>query len=106
MKKSFIDKYSLDFPEGYVNEDLYFHYASIVNTDRVFVLKGPNYHYRSREDSISNTMSDKDIKHTYMFSFIYDYYNKNNLLEKGAKIFSVMPYFNVNTEEKYMVYKK
>lgn len=106
LKREFVEKYNLKFPKGYINEDLYFHYISIVNTDRVFVTSKSNYHYRSRENGISKSEIAKDIMNMYIYDLIYDYYEKNDLLEKGVKIFSVWPFFSVDNDEKYKVYKK
>ncbi len=104
-KRSFIEKFKLRFPENYIYEDLYFHYTSLVNTDKIYVINSSNYHYLSRDTGISKIDSTKDISNIKIFDKVYDYYKEHNLLEKGVKIFSVLPCFSINSEEKYNIFK-
>lgn len=104
-KKSFIDNYKLRFPESFVNEDLYFHYISLAQTNKIYLISNSNYHYLSRNDGISNSENDKDMKILDIFDLIYDYYEEHDLLKHRIKIFSVMPFFFVNPV-KYIKYKK
>ena len=105
IKRNFIEKYKLRFPENYIYEDLYFHYISLVNTDKIYVINSSCYHYLSRDTGISKNDPNKDIGNIKIFDKIYDYYKENNLLEKGVKIFSVLPYFSINSQEKYNIFK-
>lgn len=106
LKKSFIDKYQLLFPEGFVNEDLYFHYVSLAHADKIYLIDESNYHYRSRNSGISTNEKQKDLEILKIFDLIFDYYKKNDLLDKGIKIFSVMPFFTINNANKYKIYRE
>ena len=106
LKTDFLKKCNLFFPEGYINEDLYFHYTSLAFAKRIFCLEGSNYHYLSRTTSISTTEAQKDIEILKIYNLLYDYYKEHDLLDIGVKIFSVMPFYNINNEEKYNLFKQ
>ena len=44
-KKSFLDKYNLRFPEGYIHEDEYFQHISKIHVDKLFCFQGSPYYY-------------------------------------------------------------
>lgn len=106
IRTSFLKKYNLKFPEGFVDEDLYFHYVSLVNTNMIYIVNGSNYHYVSRDSSICNTNKNKDIEVMKIYSLVFDYFNEHNLLNNGVKIFAVWPFFKIDNEEKYNFYKE
>ena len=105
-KRSFLKDNNLKFPEGYINEDLYFQFISFAYTDKIYFIKESNHHYLDRTDGIMNTIVDKDIPIIKIYNLVIDYYNKHNLLDKKIKIFSVMPHYNINSEEKYDLFKR
>jgi glycosyltransferase involved in cell wall biosynthesis len=105
-KKSFFDKYNIRFPKGYVIEDLYFHYITHVYVDSEYVFTGSRYHYTSRVGSISKKDPNLDLFVMKIYNIIYDYFLQNRLLNKyEIKMFQVFPYFSVNTEEKFDIYR-
>lgn len=106
LKTDFIRRKNLRFPEGYINEDLYFHYIALAQTDKAYFFDGANYHYLSRDAGISKTEENKDIETMKIFSLLYDYFKEHNLLNEGIKIFAVMPFYSINSEEKYSFFKE
>lgn len=98
-KKSFIDKFSLRFPDGYIMEDVFYHYLCYINTDKVYAFEGSCYHYTLRESSITGSVPDGEIANLTMGNYIYDYLLERGLLDKTClKVF--FPIFNVVTSEK------
>ncbi|GHU08065.1 glycosyl transferase [Spirochaetia bacterium] len=105
-KKSFLDKYNIRFPQGYICEDVYFHYLTHVYIDKTFVFKGSSYHYINRDSSLTKNTSDPDLWNMKIYDLIYDYFLQNNLLNKyEIKMFHIHPYFMVDTEEKFNFYR-
>lgn len=105
LKKSFVDKNNLNFPKGFINEDLYFHYTSLIYTNKIYLISESNYHYTSRDSSISTNEKQKDIQTIKIFELIFDFYKKNNFIDKKIKLFYVMPFFTINSKEKFCIFK-
>lgn len=108
-KKAFLDKNNLEFIDIKACNDFVFHYISHAYLDSMFVFFGSGYHYISRSDSItgvSKKQNNRDLFVIKAYNFIYDYFKKNNLLNKNdIKMFNVWPFFATDTEEKYNFYK-
>lgn len=104
-KKSFIDKHNFKFPEGYINEDLYFQLITFPYLNNIAFIKESNYHYLDRENGIMNTNNDKEISIIKIYDIVYDFYKQHNLLDKKVKLLAVMPYFKIDSEEKYNTFK-
>ena len=105
VKTSFIEEHHLRYPEGLVMEDLYFQHISFAYANSVYTFNGPFYYYFKREESIINTDPNKDITQIRVLSAVFDYFKEHHLLDLDMKIYSVAPFFNVNSEEKYQIYK-
>jgi glycosyltransferase involved in cell wall biosynthesis len=105
-KRSFIEKYKFRFPDGCINEDLFFHFSTFAYLDKFLLIRESNYHYLSRDSSIMGSCKDKDYGLIKVYSLIFDYYKENNLLDKNIKIFSISGHININSEEKYNIFKK
>lgn len=104
-KKTFLDACNVTFPEGYVNEDVYFHYVTHIYCDSAWVFIGPQYHYTSRCGSITKKEPNLDLFITKIYDLIFDYFVCNRLVNKfDIKMFHVFPYFMVDTEEKFNFY--
>lgn len=108
-KKSFLDKFNLRFIDIKACNDFVFHYITHIYIEKLFVFNGPGYHYISRNDSITGVtkkINNRDLYVIKAYSFIYDYFKKHNLLNKSSvKMFSVWPFFMVDSEDKYNFYK-
>ena len=104
-KKDFIQKYNLKFPVGYEHEDVFYHYASLGCAKNLYIFRGAAYHYRKRQNSITDILSSQRIYSVKFFELIYDFYKENNLLNKNIKIFYVTPAFYINDENMYNEFK-
>lgn len=84
-KKEFFDKYNIQFPDGYVLEDMYMQAVCFAYVDKIYITRDTLYHYRLSEDSIVGTLSQVEMKsiksHIKILDKIYDYYETNNLLD-------------------------
>jgi glycosyltransferase involved in cell wall biosynthesis len=101
-KKSFLDKYAIRFPQGYMAEDLYFHYLTYTHLGKAFIFKGTCYHYMQIDDSVSKHCDYADLFIMKIYDLIFDYFSHNNLLDKyDIKMFQLSARFLVNTEEKF-----
>ncbi len=103
-KASFLK--NIKFPEGYIMEDLYYHYITFARANKIFYTEEAVYHYTDREDSISKIQYDVGMSYIKIFSLVYDYYKKYNLLDKKIKIYTTFGCFNVKNEEIYNAYKE
>lgn len=95
----------IKFPEGFIYEDMFFHYAVFAYAKNIYFYCGSEYYYRDTENSITSKIkcdSDKIIK---VFELIYDFYKERNLLDKNIKIYYTMPFFNIQNEETYIAFK-
>lgn len=104
-KHKFIKENNLKFPEGYVYEDIFFHYAVFAYAKNVYFYNGEKYFYRKTENSITTTIKQDSDKIIKIFGLIYDFYKGRNLLDKNIKIFYTLPFFNVQNEDTYTAFK-
>ena len=107
VKREFIDKFKIKFSDKIIYmEDTCFHYISLVNADKIAFFEGKSYHYTNNKNGISNSCKYKDINILNFLNAIYDYYKENNLLDKGVKIFTVVPSICIKDYKIYNAYKK
>ena len=104
-KHKFIKENNLKFPQGYVYEDIFFHYAAFAYAKNVYFYNGEKYFYRKTENSITTTIKQDSDKIIKIFGLIYDFYKGRNLLDKNIKIFYTLPFFNVQNEDTYTAFK-
>ncbi|WP_392552404.1 glycosyltransferase [Orbus wheelerorum] len=89
-KKSIIDKYSINFPEGLWVEDIVFFWKYIAVSKSAYFLNKLFYKYIRRENSIMDNLfkgSDKSIDHLLCFNYVYDFLIKNNLFDQFKDIY-------------------
>ena len=104
-KKELLDSHNLTFPQGYIHEDIYFHYVTSAYAKNIFIFEGPAYNYIKRIKSITSDVKKHSDKYAMIFELIYDFFNKNNLLRKNIKIFYIPSFFNIQDEITYNVLK-
>jgi len=94
-KRSFITGINAYFPEGFDFNDNFFHIAALINLDSLYLINYPSYHYFMRHDSIcgraSLSLSSYDI--IYIYEMIYDYYIKNNFIDRCKLNFFELSYY-------------
>lgn len=82
-KKSFLDRYHLRFPEGYLlHEDNYFHHISKIKCEKIFCFYGGSYYYRQRQGSLISSRKSKVIPVAKILNLILDFYQQNDYLLK------------------------
>lgn len=88
FRKSMLDQYQLEFPEGKRFEDAYFCSAYFCASQTVFFLNKQLYNYVRHAGSIMSqtwskeTTNDHAIDHLYIAFMLYDFLEKHQLLEK------------------------
>lgn len=104
-KLDFLKRYNLLFPEGYIHEDVYFHFKAYLYAKQIFVFNGnSSYFYRFRTGSITSSQKDTEITEVKMWQYVYDKLKEEDLLDKHPlKMFKV-PRFIMN-EDKFKLYK-
>lgn len=81
-KKSFLDRINVKFPLNLRFEDEFFHYATLVNTDFVYIIHKTSYFYRQIKSSFMNREKYKTFDMLFITKLIFEYYKENNLLDK------------------------
>ena len=106
-RKSFLDKYHLSFPEGYIHEDEYFQHISKIRCEKVFCFYGAAYYYRQHPQSIMATRKSKVISCAKIINLLLDFYKKNTFLKHNnihLPIFGALS--DINTEEEFKAAKR
>lgn len=92
-RKSIIDKYELEFPDGRFYEDAYFGYAYLCMSKTVYFVRERLYNYLRRPGSAMARTWDKNddwdvaIDHLYIIIALYDFLKKEGVFEKWAEFF-------------------
>lgn len=88
-KRDFLNKFHLRFPEGYIHEDVYFHYMVYLRADKAYAFNGPAYYYRIQPNSIMRVQKDLDISELKTRLYLYENMDKYSLLDNRLKLFKV-----------------
>ena len=104
-KKSFIDNNKLFFPVVKNAEDVYFQFITFSNTEKLCVIKYPYYHYTVRDEGLFLSDDKKDLSILKIYNLVFDYLQNNNLLNTDIKLFEVMNFFSISSEEKFILFK-
>lgn len=108
-KRDFLEKHHLRLSAIRTTcDDFIFHYISNIYADKTFLFYGSVYHYRLRGDSITGLAKAQkswDLQFMKAYDAIYDYYNKHGFLKNcPLKLFNMMSFFAVDSEEKFNFY--
>ena len=107
-KREFLEKNKLRFLNVRL-DDAAFNIIATISTEKTLGFWGEKYHYTVRDKSItgkSNADGVWDLDHIKAFDAVYDYLKEHNRLKKNLKLFQAYSvYFNVDSEEKFNVYK-
>ncbi len=100
FKKSIIEQNNITFPDGLNYEDAEFYFKYVSCSKTAYYLDEKFYHYRRSGDSImSDTFegTEKAIQHLYIMDNIFNFWEKNNYLDKNEKLFKKLyeSYFNL-----------
>ena len=81
-KTELVKEKKIKFPVGLHYEDIVFCYELLPWTENIGYVKEPLYHYIQRDDSIANTQDIK-VRELYdILNIVWDYYQKNKILDK------------------------
>ncbi len=105
FNSNLIKKHGIRFPEGYVYEDMFFHYVTFAYAEKIYFFNGSSYYYRKTENSITSNINSDGDKIIEVFGLVYDYYKEHNWLDRGIKIYCTMPIFNIKDEKTYTSFK-
>lgn len=105
FRSSLIKKHNIRFPEGYIYEDIFFHYVTFAYAEKIYFFKGLPHYYRKTENSITSNIKSDGDKIINVLGLVYDFYKQHNWLDRGIKIYYTMPIFNINDEKTYTAFK-
>jgi len=92
-----------------VRQDIIFNYIVNSYANKIFAFSGSAYHYIIRDDSLSGIAeknNNRDLNTMKAYNIIYDYLLEHDLLKiNRAKLFNVSPFYKVDTQEKFDLYK-
>ena len=93
-RRSIIEKYGINFPEGIIHEDFSFYTKYMALAPKTYFLNEYLYFYRKRKNSIMHSVSGKKTNHLFdtlkNFELVYDFFEKNGLLDKNEVVLTKM----------------
>lgn len=105
-RMQFLKKNDLKFPEGFLQEDMYFHHISNNAVERIFVFEGACYHYRQHINSVTFSSRTTVIPYLKIAELILRYYKNSKLKDKDKiTIFNIPSISEINTAEEYDLVK-
>lgn len=90
FKKSIIEQYSINFPEGLHYEDAEFCWKYFLSSENIYFLKEYFYKYRRHTGSVMHTTfenCDYAIEHLYIIENLYNFLKENNKFESNIQLF-------------------
>lgn len=98
-KTSFLKKYDLKFPEGFIHEDEYFNVITCLNATNIFEFYGAAYYYFKNKQGIMTTRKDVWLSHLKIFEIIAEYLKNNPRFQQyNIRIFSPDCFININEQ--------
>ena len=82
IRTTFFHKLDTQFPEAFLPEDFYLHWALIANEPQSEILLEKLYYYRLREGSITGEKGEYLAKATWAYSLIKEYFKRIGKYEK------------------------
>lgn len=110
FKRQFLEDYQIRFQRVNMTEDNVFHFMTNVNASSIYAFRGKYaYNYVLHNDSVTGIVkanNQRDYVTMKANDIIYDYLSSHGLLGKTrARVFSVLGFFKVDTDEKFELYK-
>lgn len=102
LKKSFLDKFDVIFPEGLKYEDLYFFNVIIRSLDNVYVINTTTYYHFENKDSIMGSAKNRTIHNFDIIEnleLIYEKYKDMEKIKEWSIPFFYMPKYMLNIHE-------
>lgn len=81
IKKELLEKTRIKFPVGLRYEDVEFFYKLVPYINSISIVKKPFIHYVQRENSISNTQTNKTAQIMDVLDNVLEFYKENNIYE-------------------------
>lgn len=81
IKRELLEQIKIQFPKGYLYEDVEFTYKLIPYCNKISFLKKPCVHYVQRDNSIINKQNERTKEIFDILDHVITYYKENNLYE-------------------------
>ena len=107
-RKAYLNKYNIRFLDAKI-DDVEFNTIANMYTENTFVFYGENYYYTNNSSSVmanAKSCDCLDMLHIKAYSLIFDYMKERGKFDDRIKLFRVYPFMKVDTEEKFVFYKK
>lgn len=105
VRRSIVEKYGTQFPEGLLCEDIYFHYLTFPFCERACVVRKPLYVYRKRTGSITDEFASgrsvKSLDYVKVAVLVLEEWKRKGLLEEYRMAFLELLVMCVRNVRKY-----
>lgn len=107
-KSKLIKENNVIFPDGYINEDVYFGHFYAHYAKNVYIFRSNSaYHYVIRNSSITKNNKSNAISHIKVWGKMLELYRRNGWLNNsGDKLFELDRLIEVSLEDEYNQVKK
>lgn len=96
-RRDYLEKLGVRFPEGLDYTDNFFHIATFLPQEKIYITNTNAYHYMQHPDSICGKAVQEVEKYDifYVYKYIYEYYKDNDFLEtRKINFFELTKYFS------------
>ena len=108
-KRSFLVQHQLSFPEGYLNEDTYYHVITTLYADNVFAFYGPAaYHYLQRDYSIMGKLHKKGrpLAYVKIIKLMCDFFKEHPEFHRyPIKMVGATRFESIDSQEMFAISK-
>ena len=105
VRRSVVEQYGTQFPEGFLCEDIYFHYLTFPFCKRACVVRKPLYVYRKRSGSITDEFASgcsvKSLDYVKVALLVLKEWKEKGLLEEYRTAFLRLLVMCVRNVRKY-----
>lgn len=107
-RRDYLQKLGIRFPEGLDYTDNYFHMATFLPQEKIYITNGNAYHYVRHKDSICGRESQMMCKYDIfdVYHYIYAYYRENGFLDKCKLNFFTLSNHFPNFAHKEIAFEK
>lgn len=96
-RRDYLEKLDVRFPEGLDYTDNFFHIATFLPQEKIYITNTNAYHYMQHRDSICGKAVRGVEKYDifYVYKYIYEYYKNNDFLEtRKINFFELTKHFS------------
>ncbi len=101
-KRTTIQEHNIIFPDGYINEDIYFEHFYKKYIDKIFVYFGSAYNYTIRNTSLTGKNNSLALSHIKIYNKLVELYKEHHWLDNNEfKFFDLTNFMNITKEDEF-----